>query len=111
MDGGKFVISGLFERWFSWFLLGRNIGFYGVFVHCLCLTGLRKSVENLASSSVFVDHVVENVANYGVFDSGLKNTVKRSVLSNGKLKNIAICSGFCIAMHKNTVEVQQNVQF
>ena len=37
------------------------------FVYCRGLTSLRENVKNLANSSVFGDHVVENVANCGVF--------------------------------------------
>ena len=33
-----------------------------------------------------------------------KNTVISGVLGHGQLKNIVICSGFCLAEHKNTVK-------
>ena len=38
------------------------------------------------------------------FDSQFKNTVNSGVLGYGKLKNIVICSGFCLTEHKNTVK-------
>ena len=33
------------------------------------------------------------------FDGRFKNTVSSSALGHGKLKNIAICSGFCLTEH------------
>ena len=70
LSGGRapdFAISELFGRQFSPFLLGKNIGFCSVFVNCLGLTSLHENVKNLANSSVFGGHVVENVANCSVF--------------------------------------------
>ena len=40
------------------------------------------------------------------FDSRFKKTltVNSGALGHGKLQNIAICSGFCLTEHKNTVK-------
>ena len=37
------------------------------------------------------------------FDVGLKNTVNYGVFGHLTIKNLAICSGFCLTGHKNLV--------
>ena len=89
--------------------------------------------KKLASSSVFGDHVVENVVNCSVFDSRFKNTVNSSffgprqaqkhrylqwrikkqqnlvhavhsdVFGNVNLKNLAVSSVFSFPVYENTV--------
>ena len=79
---------------------GRNVGFYSVFVRCLGFTPLRENIQNLTNwqIAVFSATMLAKTSQIAAFfERVFKNTVNSGVVDQGLVRNIAICSGVCLA--------------
>ena len=71
----------------------------------LTVSSLRKNAKKNSQIAVFLVTMLLKTSQIAVFfDSSFKNPVNSGVLGHGKLKNIAICSGFCLTEYKNTAK-------